>query len=127
VAVYGRCVSALRLPPDGSPRRAGRRGGWARDSVTPCTIVWWSWDIAGALERARWAGARALCRVLRRLRDLIASGGGYRWIRGSSYRASVLFTCGIRVCFLAVLLRERLGVLWGGDIAGALGRARWRA
>ena len=26
------------------------------------------WDIAGAPERARWAGARALCRVLRCLR-----------------------------------------------------------
>jgi hypothetical protein len=40
----------------------------ARRLSTPGTIVRWRGDIAGAPERARWAGARALCRVLRRVR-----------------------------------------------------------
>jgi hypothetical protein len=65
----------------------------------------------GALERARWAGARALCSVLR-LRVLIARGGGYRWIRGSCYRASIFCQRSIRVCFLAVLLCERIVYVW---------------
>jgi hypothetical protein len=64
--------------------------------------VWWRWEIAGAPERARWAGARALCRVGRRVRDLLARGGGYRWIRRSCYRASVLCMCG---CLTRVFAR----------------------
>ena len=74
--------------------------------------MWWRGDIAGAPERARWAGARALCRVLRRVRDLLARGGGYRWIRGPCYCASIFCHRGIRVCFLVVLLCERIVYVW---------------